>query len=934
MGHTDASWPAVFGSVVTADEQAENTSESSPEFMRMVEQAPVGIAVFRGPLLIAELANEQYLALIKRKKEEFVNKPLFESLPEVRTSIEGILDNLLQTGEPFKASDFHVPLMRNGQIESAYFNFIYQPMSNSRQEIDGFMVVVTEVTDSFLARHQLKESEARFKKMVMDSPIPMTIFRGPEHIVEMANRQMFENIWRREESEVLGKRIDDAFPELRNQKYMELLDHVYQQGIVHTEKESVAFVEGSTGMRRFYLDFEYAALKDHEKKVYGIMVTVNDVTDKVKAREAIWESEQHFRSVANSAPVMIWISDPSGRFEYFNTAALDFLGNKTGSISFENWLSFIHPDERAIYEDAYKKALNNRHSFSIEMRLRDYQNTYRWISSRSVVRLDKHGDFLGFIHAGTDIHERVSFNLALHEEEARRKVMLEASELGTWELDLLTNTITCSPKFFSIFQLGETRSYTHRELIDCIHPEDADIRKEAFKRAFEKGRLEYSSRIITPSGNIRWIEVKGVLVNNEKQEPAKLIGTVRDITDARNYEHILKESERKFRMLADAIPQFVWTTDAEGIFNYFNKATIEETGLSETELIRRSFLHLQTHPEDREVHLQKWQRSLESGMEFISEHRFLNKSGQYRWMLSRAIPQRDNDKNIYLWVGTSSDIQEHKMFEQELKHQVQERTNELHTLNMALQKSEARYHLMVNEVQEYAIIYMNKDGIIENWNKGAENIKGYTAEEIIGKSFSLFYTDQDRARQLPQQLLALAAESGKAKHEGVRVKKDGSLFWADVLITAIRDQNRNIIGFSKVTHDLTKRKEADDQIRIQAELLFQKNEELEKMNTELQSFAYVSSHDLQEPLRKKFQIFAGRIIEKELNNLSDKGRSYFERMQLSAARMQKLIQDLLIYSRANNNEQAFTNCDLNLILQDVLKEFPGYHYREKHPFQF
>ena len=101
-------------------------------------------------------------------------------------------------------------------------------------------------------------------------------------------------------------------------------------------------------------------------------------------------------------------------------------------------------------------------------------------------------------------------------------------------------------------------------------------------------------------------------------------------------------------------------------------------------------------------------------------------------------------------------INEQKNFRQELEKQVKERTAELLELNESLRKSEERYHLMVEEVQDYAILYLNREGIVENWNTGAEKIKGYTAKEIIGKSFSNFYTAEDRQNQLPQKLLNLA----------------------------------------------------------------------------------------------------------------------------------------------------------------------------------
>lgn len=263
-----------------------------------------------------------------------------------------------------------------------------------------------------------------------------------------------------------------------------------------------------------------------------------------------------------------------------------------------------------------------------------------------------------------------------------------------------------------------------------------------------------------------------------------------------------------------------------------------------------------------------------------------------------------------------------------LEEKVAERTSELLHMNEVMRVSEERYHRMVEEVQDYAIILLSKEGIVQNWNKGAENIKGYKAEEIIGRSFSTFYTAGDRANHIPEKLLALAAEKGKATDENWRVRKDGSRFWGSVVITALRDDKNNIYGFVKVTRDLTERKNAEDVLRQSAALLGQKNADLEKMNKELESFTYISSHDLQEPLRK-IQTFASRIREKEVSRLSDNGRDYFSRMQVAAQRMQTLIDDLLAYSRTKTADRKFEVIHLNEVVQDV-KEDMKEELSEKH----
>ncbi len=236
---------------------------------------------------------------------------------------------------------------------------------------------------------------------------------------------------------------------------------------------------------------------------------------------------------------------------------------------------------------------------------------------------------------------------------------------------------------------------------------------------------------------------------------------------------------------------------------------------------------------------------------------------------------------------------------------------ELEQRNETLRKSEERYHKMIAEIEDYAIILLDTNGNIQNWNTGAEKIKGYKAEEIIGKNFRIFYLPQDRDNKLPEKLLERVIREGKSAYEGWRVRKDGSTFWGSIVVTALHDDNGEVIGLSKVTRDLTEKKKAEDKMR---EYLA----ELENRNSELEQFAYIASHDLQEPMRK-IQTFT-EVIER---NLDDEVivKRYFEKINTSARRMVELITSVLNYSRLSKERDLREDADLNEVLAGIESDF-------------
>ena len=233
-------------------------------------------------------------------------------------------------------------------------------------------------------------------------------------------------------------------------------------------------------------------------------------------------------------------------------------------------------------------------------------------------------------------------------------------------------------------------------------------------------------------------------------------------------------------------------------------------------------------------------------------------------------------------------------------------------------RTEQRYRLLIEGVTDYAIFSLDPEGNVTSWNSGAERIKQYTAQDIIGQNFSRFYTPEDRAAGLPQEVLATARSTGHYEGEGWRVRKDGSRFWASVVVTAIYDEEEGqLTGFSKVTRDVTERKQLLDQVHRHAQELEIQVREREATNADLEAFCYSVSHDLRAPLRA-IEGFASALREDYGDRLDETATNYLDRIGSAAVRMNLLVQDLLNYSRLSRLDLALEPTPLSSAILGAL----------------
>ncbi len=667
----------------------------------------------------------------------------------------------------------------------------YNPVKSPDGQIIGICMGIADITNEVEANAHSAQLAA-----IVESSADAIIGKTLEGIVTSWNAAA-ERVFGYSENEMIGQSITKLIPKDHLDEEAEILRKV-KAGERIEHFETIRMTKNGE-LRNISLTI--SPLRNNDGEVIGASKTARDITEQKLLLEQVQESEIRFRTVANTAPVLIWMSGTDKLCNFFNKGWLEFTGRTIEQELGNGWADGVHPDDLGKCLDIYIDSFDAHKEFTMEYRLKRYDGEYRWLSDNGVPRFSPDGQFLGFIGSCIDV--------------TSRKI---AGEL---------------------------------------------LEKEVRERTVE--------------------------LTNKNEE----------LTQQKNFMETVLDS---------SIDQ-ICVYDKEMRFLAGNKTFLKESNLKADDIIGKAFLEVFPSLHDSAIYKglclaisgqpsQGTWKSVESGHTFTTFF---------------TPPDKNND--IYGAMITAHDNTEIIEFSQklqELNSALEERNLTLQDKNDEVQQQKEFIETVVDASVDLITVYDTEMRVL-SVNKQVEKLLKLKRKDIIGKTYSQLFSGE-RASETYKNLLRSIA--GEETHHVLSPGESGRSF--DVFMVPLK-HNKKVYAVLVLTHDITEIMNISEQLQITNKTLEEKNTALVRSNSELEQFAYVASHDLQEPLRK-IRMFSGRIQENP-DDLDEATLAYLKKIIKSSDRMSDLIKDILQYSRLSNLRTTFQRTNLSTLVESVLTDY-------------
>ena len=613
------------------------------------------------------------------------------------------------------------------------------------------------------------------------------------------------------------------------------------------------------------------------------ILTMVDITERRKAEDSLWESIEKTNAILNATAESLWLMDLEGNILGANIAAARRLGKKVDDVVGKKWYGFLPDHVRELRQAKISEMVRTGKTVKFE----DERAGINFHHTFYPVR-DKADKITGLVIFSQDITEQKKTEMALRASEERFKSLYRGSPFSTvvFQKDGDDFVIRDYNQAAIEFTKGKIPEYVGRKASE-IYASHPDI--------IEKFRLTYENKVTYSLQKYYQTITTGekifVSLSFAYSDPDLILLHTEDITELKKAEESIRESEEKFRLMANSIPQLAWIANADGYIFWYNQRWYDYTGTTPEEMEGWGWQRVHD-PELLPVVLEKWKASLAKEKPFEMIFPLLGKDGKYRSFLTRGLPLFNNEGKLTQWFGTNTDISELQEAENKLKEASDK-------LNIALENGNIgvwEWNLETGEVL---------------WDERMEKIFGLEPGmfEKTLEAFEDLVNTEDIAHV--QKSISDALEYDKPLETIYRTRSlNGNAKYISTKALLSKDKNGKPISFTGVCFDVTGMKEGTE------ELVIKLNEELLRSNKDLEQFAYVASHDLQEPLRM-VSSFTQLISKNYGDKLDQNAQEYIHFVVDGAKRMYDMINALLAYSRIQTRAKDFSKVNMHKVIDKV-----------------